>query len=359
MANHVAAEATPPAACLNQLKKQVLDAGLCVACGACVGLCPHIIFYDGRVAAPDDCGLSQGRCLDLCPQAPEPAQESKRRALHAQAGQTPAPPLGPHAGIWQARAASPDLAGRAQYGGVASALLALALEEGLIGEAVVTRGGQRGAPQGALVRDRAGVLAAAGSIYAAGGSLLALNQALAQETGPKLGLVGLPCQVLAAAAMKAHPSYPAAARRLGLVIGLFCTWNLPARGLRALLAAEGLQGPVKKYDIPPPPAQVFLVETEKETREIPLAKVREHTLAGCALCPDLTAELADVSIGAAEGRPGWNTLIARSAQGESLVKSALERGLLILETPPAESLDHLRAAAAAKRARAAQAWKER
>ncbi len=359
MADASAALKAQPAVSLERLKTEVLDTGLCVACGACAGLCPHMVFYDGQVAAPDDCGLSAGRCYDLCPQALEPEQVAKRRELHKAIGQEYSPPLGPHRVAWQAKATAPDLAGRVQYGGVVSALMSLAFELGMVEEAVLTKAGLRGAPEGTRVRDRAGVLEAAGSLYAAGGSLMSLNQALAEDSNYKLGLVGLPCQVMAATAMKVHPDYSAASNRLGLVIGLFCTWSLSARGLRALLAAEGVKGPVHKYDIPPPPAEVLLVETESGAKEIPLAKVREKTLPGCALCPDMTAELADVSVGAVEGRPGWNTVLVRTSDGESLIKEAEKRGLIILAKPAHESLEHLRSAAEGKRARASAAWKER
>lgn len=359
MANASRVQTELTAARLDRLKAEVLDTGLCVACGACVGLCPHLIFYDGLVAAPDDCGLGQGRCYDLCPQALEPDQEAKRKELHTLAGHEPAPPLGPYRAIWQARATAPDMDGKVQYGGVVSMLMALALEQGMIDEAVLTKAGSRGTPEGVRVRDRAGVLAAAGSLYAAGGSLQDLNQALAEDANHKLGLVGLPCQALAAAAMKAHPDYPAAAKRLSLVVGLFCTWNLPARGLRALIASQGVGGTVKKYDIPPPPAEVFVVEIDWGQIEIPLAKVRERTLPGCALCPDMTAELADISVGAVEGRPGWNTVLVRTEVGENLLNEADKQGLITLEEPAQESIDHLRTAAEGKRARAAAAWKER
>lgn len=359
MADASAAIAAQPAASLERLKREVLDSGLCVACGACLSLCPHMIFYDGAVAAPDDCGLSGGRCYDLCPQALEPGQEAKRKDLHDKADQEHSPPLGPYAEAWQAKATAQDLEKRVQYGGVVSALMALALDMGMVEEAVLTKTGMRGAPEGVRVRDRAGVLEAAGSIYAAGASLMSLNQALLAEATHKLGLVGLPCQILAAASMKTHPDYPAATQRLGLTIGLFCTWNLSTRSLRALLAAGGVSGPAKKFDIPPPPAEVFLVETDTGAKEIPLAKVRNETLPGCALCPDMTAELADISIGAVEGRPGWNTVLVRTTTGESLLNEAKKRGLILLEKPKAESLEHLRKAAEGKRRRAAAAWKER
>ena len=41
---------TSTAACLDRLRQEVLAPGLCVACGACLGLCPHLLFFDGHSA---------------------------------------------------------------------------------------------------------------------------------------------------------------------------------------------------------------------------------------------------------------------------------------------------------------------
>lgn len=347
-----------PQAGLDGLRRQVLEPGLCVVCGGCVGLCPHLALFDGQVAAPDDCGLERGRCLEVCPQALGNGLDQQRDALLRSRGQAPSPPLGPVLEAWWGWATAPDLAQRAQYGGVVSTLAALALEQGLIGEAILTQAGTRGAPEGLRALSRADVIAAAGSIYAGGGALAQLNQALAEPESHALGLVGLPCQALAANSMRALPDYPQA-QRLKLVIGLFCTLNLSARGLRGVLKQAGVSEPVLRADFPPPPAGVLEVTSARGMTRIPLEQVRPATLAGCALCPDLTAELADVSVGAAEGQPGLNTVIARTPQGRELVELARQRGLLELQPVPAESWSHLSTAAANKRARATQAWQER
>ncbi|MGD9124948.1 MAG: Coenzyme F420 hydrogenase/dehydrogenase, beta subunit C-terminal domain [Desulfarculaceae bacterium] len=346
-------------AVLDRLKNEVIDAGLCVACGACLGLCPHIIFHDGQVAAPDACGLDAGRCYDLCPQAKEPAPSDRRWELHRASGSEYQPPLGPVLQAWQGRGTDPGLETNVQYGGVVTTLVKMALEIGLFSEAVLTRSNDRGVPEGVKISQGEEVLSAAGTIYAAGGSLSLVNQALAESGRSSLGLVGLPCQVMGAAGMINHPSYPAAAERISMVIGLFCTWNLPVRGLRALLKEQGISGPIIKMDIPPPPAQVFKLTTAAGDFEIPLDEVRSRTLPGCALCPDMTAELADISVGAMEGRPGWNTILARNQVGLDLLLAAQERGLVILEPVQEASMDHLQEAARAKRQRAEQAWKER
>lgn len=353
------ANAAKEPASLERLCREVLDPGLCVACGACVGLCPHIIFQDGRVAAPDACGLAGGRCHDLCPQAVAPDTFQRRRALLAARGETNSEGIGPVRQIWEGRATAADLAGRVQYGGVVSELMSLALETGMVGEAVLTAADGRGSPRGVRVADREGVVGCGGSVYAAGASLAVVNQALAEpHSDHPLGLVGLPCQALAAAAMAAHPNYPAAGR-LGLVIGLFCTMNLSARGLRRLLAEAGIGGPVTRGDFPPPPAGIFQVWTEDGYREIPLEEVYRTRLSGCALCPDLTAELADVSVGSREGKDGLNTIIVRSERGEELVAEAIRRGSLELGPIDDEALSHLKTAAANKAERARAAVKER
>lgn len=356
--NPAAAATSAPARGQDFLRRQVLDPGLCVVCGGCVGLCPHMVLHDGLVAAPDACGLDQGRCYDICPQAADPDPDAKRAALLAAQGRELAPPLGPVLEAWWGRGLTSELTARAQYGGVVSTLAVLALESGWIGEAVLTQAGAKGAPEGVRAVGRQDVIAAAGSIYAGGGALAAMNQALAEDGDHPLGLVALPCQALAAASARAHPAYPRAAR-LKLVIGLFCTMNLSARGLRRVLAEAGVTSPVLRADFPPPPAAVLEVGTAKGGLSIPLNKVRPATFKGCALCPDLSAELADVSVGAAEGNPKLNTIIARTPLGQELVELARSKGLLELSPVPAESWEHLSLAAANKRARARAAWPER
>ncbi|MFZ5587210.1 MAG: Coenzyme F420 hydrogenase/dehydrogenase, beta subunit C-terminal domain [Thermodesulfobacteriota bacterium] len=349
--------AAPPGG-LDRLRREVLDQGLCVACGACLGLCPHLVFFDGQVAAPDVCGLASGRCYDLCPQAQAPGPEARREALRQAAETDWSEALGPVRAAHWARAADPSLRQRAQYGGVATTLAALALETGLVREMILTQAGETGAPEGARAADREGVLAAAGSVYAAGGALMQLNQALAEDAHHPLGLVGLPCQAAAAASLRGHPEYPGR-ERLALVIGLFCTLNLSVRAMRRVLEAAGVAEPPLRADFPPPPAGVLSVTTRRGSQDIPLDQVRPAVLAGCALCPDLTAEAADIAVGAAEGEPGWNTVLVRTQAGAGLWAAALERGLVETRPAPEAAWSHLRGAAEAKRGRGLRARKER
>jgi coenzyme F420 hydrogenase subunit beta len=110
-------------------------------------------------------------------------------------------------------------------------------------------------------------------------------------------------------------------------------------------------------DIPPPPANVMRLDLGDDVREISLDEIRPFIPDTCGLCPDMTSEWADLSVGMYEGRPGWNTLLVRTARGRELVESAVASGLLLTE--PAPSLEHLSEAAAGKKRRAFQALRQR
>lgn len=139
--------------------------------------------------------------------------------------------------------------------------------------------------------------------------------------------------------------------RIGLKMGLFCTWALDYRKVNHYLMRIGTGTPIQKYDIPPPPAQVFLVLTERGWKEFPLEEIRPFIQEGCSLCQDMTAEWADISVGTVEGMEGWNTVVVRSDTGSELLGEAIEEGVLEIDELPEENLEHLREASHNKRKR--------
>ena len=96
------------------------------------------------------------------------------------------------------------------------------------------------------------------------------------------------------------------------MIGLFCNWSLDQRAISAYLAGRLDLSRVKGMDIPPPPAGMLRVDLGDEVMEIPLYEIGLLSRP-CSLCPDMTSEWADISVGMHEGAPGWNTLLVRTA----------------------------------------------
>ncbi|MBW2349016.1 MAG: Coenzyme F420 hydrogenase/dehydrogenase, beta subunit C-terminal domain [Deltaproteobacteria bacterium] len=332
----------------NELKADVQDKGLCVGCGACVNLCPYFKNHQGKTVMLFPCTLEKGRCHAYCPKTEvdytELSQARWKRPYDAS-------PLGTHDGVVMARAGEGRAEGRVQAGGTVSALTAFALREGMIEEAVLTnREGLVPVPQ--MVGDETGIYGCATSKYTAAPTLSEVNRA-AREGIRNVGVVATPCQATALALMRENPlDREDFVDPVSLVIGLFCTWALDTRKLIPFLESRVDVSRIQWMDIPPPPAEVFVLDLGNEEIQIPLDEIRALVPRGCLLCPDMTSEWADVSVGVLEGEPEWNTLIVRTEKGRALVDKAVEAGSIVVKEMPAANLEHLRTAALNKKKRA-------
>jgi coenzyme F420 hydrogenase subunit beta len=261
--------------------------------------------------------------------------------------------------IFAARSADPDLRNRAQSGGVVSALVIRALQEGSIQAALLTKRGSDLLPEGRIVRDPNEVATMAGSSYVVGPTLETLNRNPVQRS-ERIGLVGLPCQVTALAKMRASMlEKRTPIDQVDLVIGLFCTWALDPGTFIRYLRGQTNGAPIRKMDITPPPERLLKVITDNTSLQISLDEVRPFIRQGCRVCPDMTAELADVSVGAVEGRPGWNTVVLRTRAGEDLFNRAQAVGLIETEVLNEDYLGHLREASRLKKDSALEALRKR
>jgi coenzyme F420 hydrogenase subunit beta len=142
--------------------------------------------------------------------------------------------------------------------------------------------------------------------------------------------------------------------RIGLVVGLFCTWALDFRLFESFVSQRVDRTKITKIDIPPPPAEILEVYTKEDKIEIPLAEVRESIPNSCGSCPDMTAEFSDLSVGVLEGDSGKNTTIVRTERGRDLLQAAEKAEYLVVEPYPDEAKTHLSWAAKNKKKRALQ-----
>jgi len=337
----------------QDLEKEVIKTGLCTLCGACVGLCPYFRAYQGKVVVMDHCNLSQGRCYSFCPRTPSNLDEVNQ-ALYGTS--YPGDALGTLRQVVIARSLDKATLARSQYGGTASTLVALAMKKKMIDAAVLTKKGGNLLSSGTLAKNKREVLACAGSNYIASPTLEAFNKG---ADGPcqSLAAVGIPCQILALGKMRASPLKQNNGKRtniekLSLTIGLFCTWALSYKELVNFLNKEFPVNKIGKMDIPPPPANVFQVELPGASKSISLDLIRSFIRPTCTVCLDMTAEFSDLSVGAAEGIPGWNTVIVRTAKGQELMDEARRSRAIEVAEIPAGNLSHLKEAALLKKKRA-------
>jgi len=324
-----------------ELRREVMDSGMCTGCGICVELCPYIKTIGERVAFIHQCTLDDGNCYRSCPRTPTDWGQLDRAVFGREREDFI---LGIHTEVLFARAADEEVAVRGQYGGVVSALVAFLLTRGEVAGAVLTGGPAGEIPGPVVARTREEVLACAGSHYSASPTLAGLNRAVRQGL-ENLAVVGRPCQVLALRKMQGLPGV-LAAHKVDFVIGLFCFWSLDTAIYKFMAARAG--APIERVDIPP---EVMALTTGSGVVNIPVDEVRRFIRPVCLSCFDPTAEFADVSVGSTEHDPAWNTLIVRSGRGRAAVDAARAAGAIETKAYPGDRLPILRKAVRDKKLR--------
>jgi coenzyme F420 hydrogenase subunit beta len=341
---------------LKALEEKVFSQDLCAVCGACLSLCPYLRSWKGRVVKLDDCNLEEGRCFAYCPRTEIDLDEVYQGIFRKNYEEIE---MGPVRKIMMARARDPLFTKKAQTGGVVSALVDFALREKMIQAGILTSRDGDLLPHGRIIKGRKEILSCAGSSYVSGPTLEALNR------GPwkgeeRIGIVGLPCQVLALARMKTSKlEKKTPIDRVALVIGLFCTWALDYKPFRAFLHERVDGRSIQRLHITSPPERILEVKAGNKLYRIPVEDIRSFIRPSCKVCLDMTAELSDLSVGTVEGKEGWNTVIIRTAIGENLLKRAKDAGLIETRSLPKDNLYHLKEASLLKKRRALNALNEK
>lgn len=337
-----------------ELEDSVINRGLCVNCGACEGLCPYWHSAQGRMMHDFECSREEGRCLRFCPRMPTDIRAL--RELFFDPG-TVIDEIGPFRGLYLTRAADPAVRAGSQHGGTMTALVELALREGFIDAAVMTKSDGGLSPAGILATTAEEIRSCRGSSFQIPATLGVLNAALKEDRYHRIGVVGTPCKTLAVYKMMAKP-YPQRdnnAGNIGMVFGLFCGWGLDWRGLEALVGRRADPACVRHIDIPPSKYHCMTLEGENGETEIDLDEVTPIIRKSCRFCTDMTAEFSDLSVGGARSEDGWETdrgwnqTIVRTEKGAALLELAREKGVLAFKEVPETNLDKLKKASLGKK----------
>lgn len=331
----------------------MLEESLCTGCGACVGLCPYQVIYHDRTVQLHNCDLEDGRCYAYCPRTLTDLT-ALRKLLFDPVDWTPE--IGSVQGYYFSRAADPELRAAAQHGGTVTALMELALAEGLIDSAIVSSRNQELEQEGLLINDKKNLRRNAGSKFTVSPTVAAYHKLAAKDQG-SIGVVATPCQAMALAKMKLKPGTEDAAkvRQLQLVIGLYCGWTLSLEKYLKMLSGHQIsRETISGFDIPAG-KNVLEVFTKDGVTTIPFNEVDACIRESCRYCLDSTAEYADISVGSARFAGDWadvrkwNQLIVRTAKGRELLDLAIKKGVLEIREAPAETLNELKEAAARKK----------
>ena len=338
----------------KELEEEVVKQGLCIFCGACIGMCPYNVAYRGRRVVLEECPRDEGRCYAFCPRTHTDMDAVSQKIFGVPFGEGE---IGVVKEAFLAKATDPEIHEKGQDGGVVTALLSVAISEGIIDAAVETKMSEDKRPVGFLARNREELLQCAGVSYEPSPVLEALNR-IPNESDEKLGIVGLPCHVAALAKMRAYPFQdysPLRKNSIGnvkLVLGLFCGWSL-ANGFYEFMEETFDLSQVTKFDIPHHPGHTFDAYTRTGKQSVEIEEIRQFINSACGYCWDMTSEFADISAGSGRAKfRGWNTVLVRSERGAELVDIARKKGVIETQPLPEESLINLKKAALNKKKRA-------
>ncbi len=331
----------------KELHEEVVTSGLCTGCAGCVITCPHDVlgyrheaggyrpFHLEEELGPGDCLHGQKGCTTCtraCPRFRSWEHDANDHlfARDRESDET--------AGIFEevllARAADETVHSTGQDGGLVSAILIWALEEGYIDAALVSRPGiEQGEwkPVPAVASTREEILESAGSRYTYSANTLAIDDAVARGF-EKLALVGMSCQSSVPPVMWSRKAGKMG-KKIVFNIGLLCSKTFDDSIFEELfLAKYGLRRQeMVKMNI----KGVFQIwMADGAYHEIPLKECHAWTREGCKHCPDFAAEHADISTGGIGAFDDWTLTIVRTDLGREIIERMVAAGPIV--TKPAE-----------------------
>ncbi len=345
---------------------RVVAGDLCAGCGLCAGI------SDGAITmALDDKGFSrpvvhgaitapvEAKIAAACPGevvAPWPSMP----------GDVVHPSWGPYRQCATGHALDEDVRFGGSSGGLLSSLAIHALEAGLVDAIVHVRGNADRPLENdvALSRDRAAVLAAAGSRYGPSPVLSALGSLL--DSGERYLFIGKPCDVsalrrLAIVDERVSRSFP-------YMLSFFCGGMPSVRGSEAIVRALGFEPEALtafRYRGMGWPGTASATVADGRRADMSYEQSWGGYLSGrvqyrCKICPDAVGGSADIAgadawYGGESGYPQFDTrdgrslALVRSQAGEDLLAGAIAAGQCAIEPLAVADIDLMQPAQARRK----------
>lgn len=344
----------------NRTIESVVRDGLCTGCGTCVGICPMdaiemVIDHRRGIYLPyldkekcDQCGI----CFHVCPGHAVDFKQLNQEIF----GKEPRDALfGNYLNCYIGHATDYDIRYNSASGGLVTALLIFALDEGIIDGALVTkmRKDRPLEPQPFIARTREEIISAAKSKYCPVSANIALKEILKEEG--RFAVVGLPCHIQGI--RKAEIVNKRLKEKIALHFGILgmhtdsfseTEFILQKYGIRKELVAQ------LDYRGQGWPGTVTIHLKDGTAKSIPyldyitLHGLRLFTPRRCNLCRDMTSELADVAF----MDPWLPEVLAHEKTGKSLIMPRTKVGKAICQSAKSKKVIEMEEIASSKAAQA-------
>lgn len=310
--------------------KFIVDEKLCVDCGACVSFCPvnAITIVDEAPVIDENVCIGCGVCNLHCPRT-FLYLDLIREYVKGASSNLEEEPIAFYKNAFSAQTKKEEIRKVCQDGGIVTSLLTYLFDHKLIdGFLAVKKAGENWLSEPVVITNKEELLQTAGTKYVITPTLVGLEKA--KKMGlKKIAVVGTPCQIQAVRKSQVFSDFfPGLMGEIVLIIGIFCMENFAYQNLKKIsedYCKVSLEN-ARKMDIS---RGQFSVRTKTgERASVPVKEVTSLARDACHVCPDLTNELADISVGSIGSPPGWSTVLIRTENGKEVFQKAQEEGYL-------------------------------
>jgi len=294
----------------GKLRNDIIKPGICTLCGACASTCESISLDDGEPKLTGKC-TACGVCYNQCP-----------RTITTEEGLI--------GSLRQAYAAKSNLKEiKGQDGGVVTAMLAYALEEGLIDCAIVTSRSEKEPwkPVPIVAKTYEDLLHSSGSIYSHSMTMDALMSAIRQGMN-SIAFVGPSCNIDAVYKMQKSPRgfLHMFMRAKILKLGLFCMDSFDYKGLKQFIEGKNMHlDDIESMKIR---KGRFEVITSGGMESFDLKELDNFRSSSCKYCTDMASENSDISFGGVGTPQGYTSVLVRSSIGYEIFNEAADCGYI-------------------------------
>ncbi len=330
--------------------EEVIKNNLCTGCATCVSLCPRsaieLIKDDSKgIYLPqlneENCNQC-GTCFDVCPGHTIDFKQLNLEIF----GKDPEDILiGNYLNCYIGHVTDYNIRYNSASGGLVTALLIFALEEGLIDGALVTRMKKDTPlePEPFIARTKDEIIEASKSKYCPVPANVALKEILESKEGERFAVVGLPCHIHGI--RKAEQINKKLKEKIVLHVGIFCGGMPNFMGTEFLLRKLKLQSKdivMLNYRGEGWAGKMSLRLINNETKTIPYPAYWNGFGSffypfRCTLCSDWTSEVADISFGDAwlpeiveHDTIGTSLIVTRNEESNSILQQMISQNKIKL-----------------------------